>query len=197
MKLPVATKALQLPGACVTGCFPFFLVQPGNVVVGELLVGVECDQVPSVGLDALALQAGDDAVELAAILGVDAGPEHLLGRLAVEGPIAIARLFEVRLDHAQKVGNLAGEQRAVLKTNLLGRALEVHVDPAVSLEPLASREARGGRAAVDRRPRRGCGKARSSMVVMIKTRRRLFGSWSCSSSRSKCGPVVRVGIMKL
>ena len=92
-------------GAAVAGCvrdrlFTFFLIQPGNVVIRQLLVGVERDQVPSVGLDAFALQAGDDSVNLLAIFLVDAGPEHFLGGLAEEAPIALARLLKVRLDDA-------------------------------------------------------------------------------------------------
>ena len=46
-------KALQLPGAWVVGRLPFRLVEPGDVIVGQLLVGVEGDQVPAVGRDAL------------------------------------------------------------------------------------------------------------------------------------------------
>src|SRR5581483_6729300 len=74
------------------------------IVVGQLEPGVERHDVPEIELAAARLLAVDDALDLLAILLLDARPQDLLGGLAEEGPILLLLMGHLRRDRFEVVG---------------------------------------------------------------------------------------------
>ncbi len=122
--------------------FALLLQEPGDVVVGDLEVGVEGDDVEDVDVLACGLHAVGYALEFGAILGFDAGHDLVVCDGAKVGP-GLARFVRVfELDGLEVVGDLGGEEVAVLEADFAGRALEMDVGPAVFLEGVGVFQAR-------------------------------------------------------
>ena len=109
----------------------FLLVQPGNIVIGQLFERVQSHNIPAVGGLSPCLHAGHDRIELLLILRIDLRPEHLLGSLPIEIPVALRRIFKIRLAYLEQIGDFVGELISMLITNLLGLAFEMDEDPTV------------------------------------------------------------------
>src|SRR5271170_231882 len=128
-------------GAASAGCdesgwagFALLLQEPGDVVVGDLEVGVEGDDVEDVYVLACGLDAISDALEFGAVLGLDVGHDLVVGDGAEVGP-GLARFVGVlELDGLEVVGDLGGEEIAVLEADFAGSAFEMDVGPAIFLE---------------------------------------------------------------
>ncbi len=88
------------------------------------------------GISAI-VKAADDAVNLGLELRVDLRPKNFLRRLAIEVPIVLRLMLQKRPQHAQQVLRLFSQQGTVLIANFVGRAFEVHVNPAVALKAVA------------------------------------------------------------
>src|ERR1035441_9374330 len=103
------------------------------VVVGQFQPGVERHHIPNVQLHALRLETFDDAVQFLAVLLLDARPQDLFRGLAEERPILSLFVDHLRRDRLEGVFDFGGQQRAVLESDLAGRALQVHLDPSIAL----------------------------------------------------------------
>ena len=122
--------------------FTLLLQEPGDVVVGDLEVGVEGDDVEDVDILARGLNTVGDALEFGAILGVDAGHDLVVGDGAEVRP-GVARFVRVlELDGLQVVGDLGGEEISVLEADFARRALEMDVRPTIFLEGVGVFQAR-------------------------------------------------------
>src|ERR1039458_5815442 len=103
------------------------------VVVGQFQPGVERHHIPNVQLHALRLETFDDAVQFLAVLLLDARPQDLFRSLAEERPILSLFVDHLRRDRLEGVFDFGRQQRAVLESDLAGRALQVHLDPSIAL----------------------------------------------------------------
>src|SRR5207302_1440230 len=93
------------------------------------------------GLDSGVVQSQHDAVDLALVFGVDFRPENFLRSLAVKVPIAPGFVQQERFSDAQEIARFFRQQITVLVANLLRRAFEMNVNPAVAVEAIASLQA--------------------------------------------------------
>jgi hypothetical protein len=110
------------------------LFEPRDVVVGDFFEGVEGDNVIDVHVHALVVEAVGDALQFLPVLLVDVGPENVLGGIAEEVPVALGAGGVVPADGFEGVLDFRREERAVLVTDVAGRAFQVNVDPFAFLE---------------------------------------------------------------
>ena len=105
-------------------------------------MGVEGYDVEDVDVLARGLNAVGDALEFGAVFGLDAGHDLVVCDGAKVGPwlARFVRVFE--LDGLEVVGDLGGEEIAVLEADFAGRALEMDVGPAIFLEGVGVFQAR-------------------------------------------------------
>ncbi len=80
------------------------------------------------------LHSVGNALQFLLIFGVNVRPKHLPRGGAEEFPIALRLVRVEQLDRLKRVGNFGREQISVLKANVRGRALQVHISPATLLE---------------------------------------------------------------
>jgi len=124
--------------------FALLLQEPWDVVVGDLEVCVEGDDVEDVDVLASRLDAVGNALELGHVLGVDVGHDLVVGDGAEVGPILAGFVGVLELDGLEIVGDLGGEEIAVLEADFAGGSFEMDVSPAVFLEGVGVFEARIG-----------------------------------------------------
>ncbi len=130
------------------------LIRLRNIVIGDLFHGVKGDDIPDVELVALRGGAVGDALELLLVFRVGFRPEHRTRGFAVEGPVAFGAMRVVEADGVQSIFDLFRKQGSVLKADIVGRAFEVNVDPAVAFEAIGFCGAGGLRGSQDEAWRR-------------------------------------------
>jgi hypothetical protein len=116
------------------------LIEPGDIVAGQLFGGIERYNVPSVCLDAVSGQPRNDAIDFIAVFTVDAGLHNLARSLPIELPIPLGGVFIERPGNPQEVLNLRREQITMLVAYLGRRSLEMDIYPTVALETIAARQ---------------------------------------------------------
>jgi hypothetical protein len=126
--------------SCGAG-FALLLQEPRDVVVGDLEMGVEGDDVEDINILASGLNAVGDALEFGTVLGVDTGHDLVVGDGAEVRPRFACFVGVFELDGLEVVGDLGGEEVAVLEAYFAWRAFEMDVGPAVFLEGVGVFEA--------------------------------------------------------
>src|SRR5579864_5823556 len=137
--LPVAMKALQLPGATSLGAFLAFsrLFSQGNVIVCQLLKSVERDNIINIELHTLSLQALNNTLQFLPVLAVNMRPKHLVCSFAKELPITLRAVCILEPKSLKSILNFRGEKISMLEANVERRTLQMNVDPTVLLETIS------------------------------------------------------------
>ncbi len=132
-------------GAAIAGShwtaadFVLLLVEPRDVVLRSFEECVEGDDVPEIDVaDAVSVQAVGDALEFLPILWLDVRPVDVLRRIAEELPTASGTVGVVEAGDAEGLLDLRGEEVAMLESDLVGRSVEMDVDPVRTLETIGA-----------------------------------------------------------
>ena len=110
------------------------LIEPWDVVLGQLDASVKRNNVPDVELHASGLRATSDALELLLVFGIDVRPEHSAARLSKKLPIALGVVGVFEFDDGERIGNFIGQELSVLIADLCWRSFEMDIGPATPLE---------------------------------------------------------------
>ena len=105
-------------------------VVPVDVIRRQFQPRVHRRHVPNVQLRAARAQAFDNALNFSLIFGRNLGPENVLRGVPIEVP-ALGTVGQVEFDRLLRILDFAGELISVLKSDLGGRPLQMHEDPAV------------------------------------------------------------------
>src|SRR5208283_2132774 len=106
------------------------VVVPIGVIGHQLLVGVQRHGVVQIQSNALRSGALRDTLDLLAILGLDLGPQQLLGGLVEKTPVLIGAVGHQNLDGLQQAVDLMRQCGAVLEADLSGGSGQADDDPA-------------------------------------------------------------------
>src|SRR5262245_41343887 len=117
---------------------PLVFVEPWHVIVRKLFQTVERYDVPAISLYSHVIEAPDNCIEFTLVLSFNLRPEQVLSRLAIKVPVSPAFVLQKGFSDTKNVFDLFGEQLAVLISDLFRRSFEMHVDPSVSFESIAS-----------------------------------------------------------
>lgn len=101
------------------------------VVVFPFGLRVDADDVPDVDLHTVRRSAVCNALQLFPVLLFDVGPHHVLGGVAKERPVLVVVVLRFEHHHLQRVFDLGREKIAILKSDVMRRALKMHVSPSV------------------------------------------------------------------
>jgi len=104
-----------------------------RVVIAPLRGSVDAYDVPNVDGHPVRGGAIGDALQLVAVLLLDVRPHHVLGGIAEERPVLLVFVLRFEHDDLQRVFDFGGQQVTVLKSDLMRRALQMHIRPAVFL----------------------------------------------------------------
>ena len=101
------------------------------VVIAPLGFGVHTYHVPHVDLDTVSGGSVRDSLQLLAIFLLNMRPHHVLGGIAEERPVFLVVVLGFEDDDLEHVIDFWRQQVPVLKSDLMGRALQMHVGPAI------------------------------------------------------------------
>ena len=106
------------------------------------MYAIQRDNVPQVQRGSLRMQACGNSFQLLLVLGSRCGHRHGLCGVAKEAPLALGLVRRLDVVDIDVVFNLARQQVAVLKADLLRRALQMHIRPSALVELVGAVQAR-------------------------------------------------------